>query len=281
MTPTVRLEGAAALRASLRGLGAIEFLVALPILMFVGLGALQFGLVFQAKHALNAALIEAARAGSVAHADPDAVRMGLARGLVPWLYGAADLGEYALNLGRTRAHVAQGELLRWVVLEQLSPTPASFDDWAEPARDANGGAIPGLREIPNDNLPSRARRTLPALGAIGHRSGAPIGRASGQTLADANLLQLRLDYGVPLAVPVVGRLLAWTLRALDGCALPASRRYGLLGMDAPRSNATPRLRSCAMYGFGDDARARLPVRLTATIRMQSPARHAAASAASD
>jgi hypothetical protein len=271
----------AAVRVAIRGLGAIEFLVSLPILLFVGLGALQFGLVFQAKHALNMALIEAARAGSVAHADPEAVRAGLARGLVPWLYGAADLGEYALNLVRARAHVTQGELLRWIELEQVSPTSASFGDWAEPARDANGGVIPGMREIPNDNLSSRALRTPPAQGTAGDRSGAPIGRLSGQTLADANLLQLRLDYGVPLAVPVVGRLLAWTLRAWDGCALPAPRRYGLLGLDAPLPRTLPRWRSCAMYGVGDGARPRLPVRVTATIRMQSPARHAGASVVPD
>lgn len=262
--------------ATHRGLGAVEFLVVLPVLLFVGLGALQFGLVFQAKHALNVALIEAARAGSVAHADPDAVRAGLARGLLPWLYGAADLGEYARNVARARAHVAQGEVLGWLRLEQLSPTPASFDDWSEPARDANGGVIDGLREIPNDNLPSRATRTLPARGAAGDRAGAPIGRGSGQTLADANLLQLQLEYGVALAVPVVGRLLAWTLRAWDGCAMPAPRRYGLLGLDAPLPPGRPRPRSCLMYGLSDEARARLPIRLGATIRMQSPARQAGA-----
>jgi len=257
-----------------RGLGALEFLLALPILLFVGLGALQFGLVFQAKHALNVALIEAARAGSVAHADPEAVRAGLARGLLPWLYGASDLGEYALNLARSRAHVIEGELLGWIRLEQLSPTAASFEDWSEPARDANGERIAGFREIPNDNLASRAARTLPARGAAGERAGAPIGSASGQTLADANLLQLRLDYGVPLAVPVVGRLVAWTLRARDGCAAPAPRQYGLLAMDAPLPSGLPRLWSCRMYGAADGHRARLPVRSSATIRMQSPARHA-------
>jgi len=259
-----------------RGLGAVEFLVALPIVLFVGLGVLQFGLVFQAKHALNVALIEAARAGSVEHADPDAVRAGLARGLVPWLYGAADLGEYTLNLARARAHIVQGELLGWIRLGQLSPTSASFDDWGEPARDANGERIAGLREIPNDNLASRALRTRPARGVAGARAGAPIGSASGQTLADANLLQLQLDYGVPLAVPVVGRLIVWTLRAWDGCAVPAPRRYGLLGLDAPWPPGTVRPRACPMYGASDGSRIRLPVRVGATIRMQSPARHAGA-----
>ena len=113
------------------GIAGVESLVALPILLFLGLGALQFGLVFQARHALNHALVEAARAGSVAHADPQAIRTGLARGLLPWLYGAADIGEYAVNLGRAAVHVTQGQALGWLRLERVSPTVASFDDWAD------------------------------------------------------------------------------------------------------------------------------------------------------
>ena len=70
-----------------RGVSMIETLIALPILLIVGLGALQFALILQARHALNFALIEAARAGSVEHAEPTAIRTGMARGLLPWLYG--------------------------------------------------------------------------------------------------------------------------------------------------------------------------------------------------
>jgi hypothetical protein len=110
----------------------------------------------------------------------------------------------------------------------------------------------------------------PASGRAGERSGEPIGAASGQTLSDANLLRLRLDYGVPLVVPVAGRLIAWALRAWDGCTASAPRRYGALALDAPSGGFAPRADLCVVYGAGN-ADARMPVRLSATIRMQSPA----------
>jgi hypothetical protein len=154
-------------------------------------------------------------------------------------------------------------------LAQLSPTNASFDDWAEPARDANGGLMAEVREIPNDNLVARAEA-----------SGAPaVGAASGQALADANLLRLRLDYGVPLVVPVVGRLISSAVRVWNGCEIGSPKRIGLIRLDAPQVNLGPRPFPCAMYGSGIATASgvvtdtpRLPMSLVATIRMQSPAR---------
>ena len=252
-----------------RGISMVESLVALPLLFMVGLGAVQFALVMHARQALNFALIEAARAGSVGHAEAGPIRSGLSRGLVPWLYGANDLGEYAINLARAAVHIRQGEAIGWIQLAQLSPTNASFDDWAEPARDANGGLLADVREIPNDNLVARAEA-----------SGAPaVGAASGQTLADANLLRLRLDYGVPLVVPVVGRLISSAVRVWNGCEIGSPKRIGLIRLDAPQVNLGPRPFSCAMFGSGIATASgvvtdtpRLPMSLVATIRMQSPAR---------
>ena len=263
MTPVVRSGSRS------RGISMVESLIALPLLFIVGLGAVQFALVMHARQALNFALIEAARAGSVGHAEANAIRSGLSRGLVPWLYGANDLGEYALNLARAAVHIRQGEAIGWINVVQLSPTNASFDDWAEPARDANGGLLADVREIPNDNLVARAEA-----------SGAPaVGAASGQTLADANLLRLRLDYGVPLVVPVVGRLISSAVRVWNGCEIGSPKRIGLIRLDAPQVNLGPRPFPCAMYGSGIATASgvaadtpRLPMSLVATIRMQSPAR---------
>ena len=263
MKPAVRSS------ARSRGISMVESLIALPLLFMVGLGAVQFALVMHARQALNFALIEAARAGSVGHAEAGAIRSGLSRGLVPWLYGANDLGEYAINLARAAVHIRQGEAIGWMHLAQLSPTNASFDDWAEPARDANGGLMADVREIPNDNLVARAEA-----------SGAPaVGAASGQTLADANLLRLRLDYGVPLVVPVVGRLISSAVRVWNGCEIGSPKRIGLIRLDAPPVNLGPRPFPCAMYGSGIATASgvaadtpRLPMSLVATVRMQSPAR---------
>jgi hypothetical protein len=261
-----------------RGISMVESLIALPLLFIVGLGAVQFALVMHARQALNFALIEAARAGSVGHAEAGAIRSGLSRGLVPWLYGANDLGEYAINLARAAVHIRQGEAIGWMRVAQLSPTNASFDDWAEPARDANGGLMADVREIPDDNLVARAAA-----------NGAPaVGATSGQTLADANLLRLRLDYGVPLVVPVVGRLISSVVRVWNGCEVGSPKRIGLIRLDAPQVNLGPRPFSCAMYGSGIATVSgvvtdtpRLPMSLVATVRMQSPARQGGISESGD
>lgn len=261
-------------RRPARGISAIETLVALPVLLLVGGGALQFALVFQARHALNHAVNEAARAGTVAHADPEAIDAGLARGLMPWLFGADDLAAWHENLARSRRHVDEARALGRLRLAVLSPTQASFDDWSEPARDAVGELIDGVRQIPNDDLVHRVRRALPASGVAGTRRGEAVGASSGQTLADANLLRLRLDYAVPLSVPVVGRLIAWGLRTWNGCAAPSARRLGLVDLGTSVAGAAPRIDTCAM--LGPDSRPRLPTTVSATLRMQSPARHAGA-----
>lgn len=259
-----------------RGFAAVESLLAVPVLLFVGLGAVQWALVHQARLALNLALHEAARAGSVLHAQPDAIRDGLARGLMPWLHGATDAAGHAQGLVRSRAHVAEAEARGWLRLERQSPTGASFADWAEPARDAFGEPIDGVREIPNDDLVHRATRAVPAGGIAGTRRGEPIGAASGQTLADANLLRLRMTYGVPLSVPVAGRLTAWALRAWHGCEVAAARTWGVLRLDAPPRGAPPDPDACAMLAPADGGPARLPVSGSATVRMQTPSRDAGA-----
>lgn len=261
-------------RRHARGMSAVETLLALPVLLLVAGGALQFGLLMQARHALSHAVHEAARAGTVAHADPAAIEAGLARGLMPWLYGADDLLAFEANLVRARAHVVAERGLGRLRLVVQSPTAASFDDWSAPARDPAGATIDGVREIPNDDLARRALRAVPASGVAGRRNGQPIGLASGQTLSDANLLRLRLELSVPMSVPVVGQLVAVSLRVWHGCAAPAARRLGLVDVGPPAAGPVLRPEMCAM--LGDGLRPRLPITVGATLRMQSPARFAGA-----
>lgn len=268
-------------RSRTGGFSALETLLAVPIVLLLGLAALQWALVFHGRHAVAHAAIEAGRAGSVDHGSDEAILRGLIRGLTPWLYGASGPEDHLVNLARTRAHLALGAAAGWAAWERLAPTPSSFEDWGEPARDANGDEIAGLVEIPNDNLALREGARVPASGVSGTRNGEPVGTASGQTLADANLLKVEFVYGVPLTVPLIGRLSAWIMTNVDGCtATPASRRVlGTVDLGVPTSTAA-RAWTCAHYAAVDERgnpRPRWPVRASATIRMQSPARNAAAS----
>lgn len=257
------------------GNALVETLIALPLVLWLGMAALQWALIMNARTAIAYGLNEAGRAGSVAHADQSAIDLGLARGLAPFLFGAADPGSQQANVGRAQAHLTAGKSAGWVTLRQISPTDASFSDWAEAALGPDGEPDAAQLEIPNDNLRYRMRADRPKGGVDGYRGEEPIGAASGQTLLDANLLKLELVYGVPMTVPFIGRLTAWVLAQVDGCDAPAAKQVGLIDLGTPAVAARPW--ACAFYQALDDngrLLPRLPVRVFATVRMQSPARYA-------
>jgi len=282
----------------------VELLLALPVVLMLGLGVAQFTLVYQAKHALDYALAQAARQGAVDHASRESIIKGFAAGLVPYLYGAENLEQLVLAERRAAEHVEEGAAAGWIRLRQRSPTSESFEDWAEPALDPMGELIPGVIEIANDNLDSRRVRMQPASGSAGMVLSEPIGQRSGQTLADANLLRLEIDYGVRLIVPVVGALIIRAVSLWNGCSRTARPEAGvpppagapgapgahgspsrtgqrlgllLLGAPGPLDRTQPRL--CEFLTSGEDgggasgrAGARIPLRTSATVRMMSTAR---------
>lgn len=231
------------------GQGMIELLIAAPVILFAGLVIVQVVLLMQARQALRLGALEAARAASVAHADPQAALQGLARGLAPWWIGAQSAQDALTAPLQTQVHLtlalAQGRLR----ITPLAPSRAAFADWAVPARDDAGQMMEGQQEIPNDALRIRATETQPNTPAPGLSDGQPIGARSGQTLLQANVFRLQIDYVVPLRVPVAGHALAALARAWQ---------------------TDPGMRSMASAQG-------VPVRVSAAVRMQSPARHAAPS----
>lgn len=257
-------------RVALTGSSMVEMLIALPLLCLIGLLLLQTALLFHAHQALGYALFEAARSASVQRGLQSAAARGLARGLMPFL--SADF-ERALD------HVRSGQSQGWIEMRRLSPTAASFSDWGRPERDDNGRLLGGGEVISSDNLIHRRRSEQPRSGVAAMSGAEPIGALSGQTLSDATLLKLELRFGVPVVVPLVGRFMVWTMRQYDGCGAPAP--YWLAALRLPVEAGTsaspgPGAQSswrCAFYDGRDltgMARPRWPVRMSATIRMQSP-----------
>lgn len=192
-----------------RGATLAEFVVVAPTLLLVGLGVVQVGLNHHAKSNLNYAAMEAARAGSVSHAKVDAMRLAFAKGMVGYFGGGTD----ALGLARTLTEKVLPDLAPSTPLpmgplriEIISPTPESFTDYGSPEVAKRLGV--SSRALPNAGLD--------AITCPRDRSNCksnPATNASGQTLADANLLKVRITYGVPPAkqVPFVGRFYTWAL----------------------------------------------------------------------
>jgi len=247
-------------RRPIAGSAAIEWLIAAPLVLLLGLGALQWALLFHGRQALDYALQQAARAGAVGGASAASIERGLAQGLLPYFGGGSAGHPVSLSLPDAIVRVRAGQPAGWLQWRQLSPTRASFDDWGEPARDAYGDPVAGAIEIPNDNLRHRPR----VAGAL-----------SGQTLADANLLKLELRYGAPLSVPLVGALAVWWMEILDGCRASEARMLGAVPLPSVSASGASQPWRCVFYRAPDENGrpvARWPVRVYALVRMHTPAR---------
>ena len=173
------------------GASLTEFAIVAPVLLFMGLGTVQAGLLYHGKTILNYATFEAARAGATRHAQPEPMRRELTARLAPLYGGDGSEGKAAVAIGRALAESAS-PLTR---LEIVNPTPASFAAWG---RESVEWA--GQRGIPNAHL-----RHQPDEGK----------GAGGQTLRDANLLKIEVTIGYEPKVPLVGPLLARLVGVAD------------------------------------------------------------------
>lgn len=233
------------IRRTQRGMGLTEMVVVFPVALLLMLAILQMVLLFHAKGQAKHATFEAARQGALVHASEQSIRDGLAKGLMPYMGGGQNPAEIALSMALAASEAAPEN----AQIEIISPTQQSFDDYASPAEakrlEKENGQPPPDLVIPNLNI---AGKTCPEdkPGCAGD----PHKNKSGQSLQDANLLKLRIVWGVPdrKQVPLAG---------------PAIRAIMSLDTDQPAFHK-------ALL-----ARGRIPVVTTALVRMQSePIRNA-------
>jgi Flp pilus assembly protein TadG len=291
--------------AAQRGISGIEFAIAIPVMLLLGLAIWQWAIIMQARQIIDFAVREGARSGSLQHAEPVAIERGLISGLAPLWVGNADLANPA---GAPRASTSKfvfAEQSGWVAWRQLSPTRDSFADWGTSNPSAVPGAVAGEPEIPIDNLAWRARQpsatpgtatpsdraaaSLEPVAGVSQSAGMSppserIGSRSGQTLREAGILRIELTVGVPLVVPLAGRFISWAASLASNCPPGNPPKLGTLRLDSPghqalQSNHAPEsgatAPACAMFSGPDEQGRplpRLPVRAVAEARMQSAAR---------
>lgn len=164
-----------------RGQSLIETVVVIPVFGALLLGIFQMGLFYRAKAVVDYAALEAARSGATQLADMDAMRTGLARGVMPLYAHDASSSGVAEAFLKAQLDVRAGA----ASIQIISPTQAAFDDWKVKQFD-------GVEAIPNDSLSFRSER---------------VGARSGLTVQDANLLKIRVSYRYPLIVPVIDRMI--------------------------------------------------------------------------
>jgi len=161
-----------------------EFLVILPVMLLLILGAIQFVLIYQVKITLNYATFEGARAGSLENASRKSVDNGLTRGLAPLFArfsttrefaGGNDYAELAEKVIDARQFARDEITNGHIKIELLNPTVRMFQAFNN--------------AIPNDHLSFREEE-------------------NGINLQEANLLKIRVTYCMNLIVPMVNNLIS-------------------------------------------------------------------------
>jgi uncharacterized protein (UPF0333 family) len=154
----------AVLPARSRGQSMTEFIIVLPVLLLLVLGAIQFGLIYHAKATLNRAAFETARAGALNQGKAAAMTLGLANGLRPLFTYNTDHGQVISGF-----NTAKQEANTYARVEVINPNQEAISYWKG--------------HIPNDNL-------------IYARAATP----TGITLQDANLLKVKVTYCYSLQI---------------------------------------------------------------------------------
>lgn len=171
-------------RLQQQGQSATEFLIVLPVLIFLVFGVLQWALIYQARSTLNHAAFLSARAGSLNNGSKASMQSGLAEGLTPLFAASANAPGYALARVKASKEVI---LPGGVELKVINPTKQAIEDFGRKRLDGKSGT-----EIPNDTL--MYRTTNP-------------GPKSKISVQDANILHLRVTYCYRLIVPLVNRMI--------------------------------------------------------------------------
>jgi len=216
-----------------RGQSLIETCVVITVFGVFLLGIFQAILFYRAKAVVDYAALQAARSGATNFAKKDAMREGLARGLMP-LY-AEGTGNGALAEAYAKAVVAAHNPLS-TRIEVISPTRQIFDAFKTTQFDGSEG-------IPNSSLPFRS--TTPG--------------ADGLTVQDANILKIRVVYGYKMIVPVVDRIITGIFRtafykglSTQDVAMLESGRLPIVAQAVVRMQTPILDRNLLADGSGDD-----------------------------
>jgi hypothetical protein len=185
------------------GQAMVEYLIVLPSLLLVILGAVQFAMLYHVKNTLQYAAFAAARQGSLKNAQMNSIKDALAAGMTPMFTFKPDMG--SLAKGRAIAAIEVYNPLT-TKIELLSPTKAAAADFG-----ADDPADSSKRLIPNDNLMYR---------------GTGVGGSSGVNVQDANLIKIRVTYCAKLVVPVVNVAIYGLVNGIAGAKDVAGEWFG-------------------------------------------------------
>jgi hypothetical protein len=171
----------------------VEYLIILPSLLLLVLGAIQFGLLYQIKSQVNYAIFAAARQGALKNGSSNAIKDAFGAGMSPLFAHKPDIE----GMMRGRA-VGAIEAFNPLVttITRISPPDTVKDDFGIDDPADNTAMI-----VPNDNLVYRSMTA---------------GGNSGLNIQDANLLKIRVTYCAKLIVPVANVVFYSLVNGIQG-----------------------------------------------------------------
>lgn len=176
-----------------RGQSMVEYLIILPSLLLLTLGAIQFALLYQIKSQVNYATYAAARQGALKNGNSTSIKDAFGAGMTPLFTNKADFS----GILRGRA-VGAIEAFNPLVtkIERISPPESVKTDFGivDPTN-AN------KRIVPNDNLQYRPTT---------------VGANSNLNIQDANILKIRVTYCAKLIVPVANVAIYSLVNGIQG-----------------------------------------------------------------
>lgn len=160
-----------------------ELLVAIPLVLLLGMIGVQYGLLYNAKNNVTYASYEAARAGAINNADPEAISDGLLKGMLPFLSsGNPKTGDLTSLLTDLKSNESA-----FMKIEIISPNKEAFDDFSNTE-------LQKLLGTKNRVIPNKYIDTI--------KQDKVVGKKSGITIHEANVLKLRITYGYKPTLPL-------------------------------------------------------------------------------
>lgn len=176
-----------------KGASVTEILVVTPLVVLLGMIGIQYALMYNAKTNITYASYEAARAGAINNADPQAIENGLLKGLLPLL--STKLKSEGIKVDTTNLLTAtvQSKLAleklkfdeaRFMKIEIISPNEAAFNA-------CNNVQLQKILNTTNKVIPNKHNDIQ------NYKCSDP-----NISISQANVLKLRITYGYKPKIPL-------------------------------------------------------------------------------
>ena len=194
-----------------RGSFIVESVWLWPILIMLTLGVIQMGFLYNAKATMNNATFQAAREGSIAHANKRSMEKKLAEAMAPLYLKEATHPD--LLIRRASLYAAMSIPAAPIgQVDIISPTKKIYNEFERTQYYLDSRRREKrIKQMPNDNLNVRSASQKVVKAASGNLR---------INLQDANLLKIRGHWCYEMIVPFVNYLIYQTYASLPGAKNP-------------------------------------------------------------